>query len=63
MEHESIRKERQSDLKPSDVHTISEAYEQIEKDLFATEFKLNAYKKVENELDELVKERKDRVSF
>ncbi|KAI6177706.1 hypothetical protein M3Y97_00937400 [Aphelenchoides bicaudatus] len=57
-EHESVRRERQSDLRPSDVQTVSESYEHMEKQLFLHEFKLKAYKKVIEELDELVKERK-----
>jgi hypothetical protein len=35
----------------------------MEKDLFSEEFKLGAYKKVDMELEELVKERKASVSF
>lgn len=60
-EHEAVRRERQSDLRPGDVQTVSEAYEQLEKQLFLNEFKLNAYKKVDAELDELVKERRASV--
>lgn len=58
-----VRNERQFDLHPNDVQAISEAYEQIEKQLFLNEFKLNAYKKVGEELDELVKERKASVGL
>lgn len=60
-EHEAVRRERQSDLRSGDVQTVSEAYEQLEKQLFLNEFKLNAYKKVDAELDELVKERRASV--
>ncbi|KAI6216122.1 hypothetical protein M3Y94_00465900 [Aphelenchoides besseyi] len=57
-EHEIVRRERRSDFQPSDVHTISESFETLERELFLNEFKLSAYRKVMGELDELVKERK-----
>ncbi|KAI6189258.1 hypothetical protein M3Y98_00443400 [Aphelenchoides besseyi] len=57
-EHKVVRRERQSDFQPSDVYTISESFEALERELFLNEFKLNAYRKVIGELNELVKERK-----
>ncbi|KAI6227573.1 hypothetical protein M3Y99_01235800 [Aphelenchoides fujianensis] len=57
-EHEVVRREKRTEFRPSDVHTISEAFETLEREIFVNDFKLNAYRKLIGELDELVKQRK-----
>ncbi|KAI6226369.1 hypothetical protein M3Y99_01296700 [Aphelenchoides fujianensis] len=57
-EHEVVRREKRSEFRPSDVHTISDAFETLEREIFVNDFKLNAYRKLIGELDELVKQRK-----
>ncbi|CAD5224469.1 unnamed protein product [Bursaphelenchus xylophilus] len=58
-EHNQVRSTKQTSLTPNDVQTVSAHFEEIEKLLFYNEFKLKAYTDVLNELNELLKRRKE----